>query len=189
MTFWEKYPVLYDFIQVVATGGFLKVIKPRIIQLQNKTILDVGCGTGTLVDLLRPKEYLGVDINPQFIRLAKKKFPGRSFKVMDVTKDALPSKSFDYVLIMNVLHHLSDLELVGLLTKIKRWRRAKQVVIVESKPNGLVGNILGKFDAGSNFREYGKLKKIIKPYVVIKKSNTVTAPLGTYKYLILHCQI
>jgi SAM-dependent methyltransferase len=48
------------------------------------TILDVGCGWGRLVTLMprRYGRYVGIDIAPGFIRLAKEKWPDRDFYCM-----------------------------------------------------------------------------------------------------------
>jgi hypothetical protein len=45
-------------------------------------ILDAGCGWGRLLDLTPPwwvGDYVGVDLCPDFIGLAKQRHPGRSF--------------------------------------------------------------------------------------------------------------
>lgn len=52
------------------------------------SVLDAGCGWGRLLGLL-PKEwigpYLGVDLSPDFISLARRKHPERLFIVSDLT--------------------------------------------------------------------------------------------------------
>lgn len=70
------------------------------------SILDAGCGWGRLLTLL-PADwrgpYLGVDISPDFIALAKEKNPGRSFKVMDLRDlGALPGKMADWAILISV---------------------------------------------------------------------------------------
>lgn len=51
------------------------------------SVLDAGCGWGRLINLM-PKEwkglYLGVDISPDFINLARERFPKRVFEVQDL---------------------------------------------------------------------------------------------------------
>lgn len=56
---------------------------------RNKTILDIGCGFGDLYDFLlkqhlNPKKYIGIDINDNFIKLARNKHPGCSFETRDL---------------------------------------------------------------------------------------------------------
>lgn len=44
----------------------------------DKNVLEIGCGWGSLFDFdFTCKEYFGVDINENFIKLAKKKYPNK----------------------------------------------------------------------------------------------------------------
>ena len=57
----------------------------EIGDLRNATILDVGCGFGDLCRFLEKKKlnvkYHGVDINQDFIDVAKKRNPNGKFEV------------------------------------------------------------------------------------------------------------
>lgn len=69
--------------------------------LDNKTILDVGCGLGDFYGYLarnkiKPKSYLGIDINPLMVSGAKKKYPKAEFMAGDLI-DMFPKRNFDYV--------------------------------------------------------------------------------------------
>lgn len=52
-----------------------------------ESVLDAGCGYGRLLDLL-PKEwagdYLGLDLSPDFVELAQRRYPGRRFVAADL---------------------------------------------------------------------------------------------------------
>lgn len=189
MKFWLKYPRFYDYIQILATGGFLQVVVRALPKLDGKRVLDLGCGTGNLLNHIKPKEYLGVDINKKFIQLAKKKFPDNDFKVLNLVKENLPNNNYDYVFIMNVLHHLSDKQVLGIFRKIKKWKKAKKLIIVESRPVGMVGNFLEGMDAGENFRDFADLLPLVRTFYSISRKKIVKAPFGTYQYQILYCNI
>lgn len=186
--FWEKFPKLYDLIQILATGGFLGKVSKELKFMNNQSIMDIGCGTGTLVEYIKPKDYLGVDLNPDFIHLAKKKYPQYDFEVLNVVTREFPHRKFKYIFIMNVLHHLTNGQIIKMFGKIKKFRGFEEFIIVESKPKNFTGRILGKFDAGSNFRDYDDLKKMIKKNFRIRSSKIVIAPIGTYEYLIARCK-
>ena len=71
-------------------------------------ILDAGCGWGRLLDLM-PRywhgDYLGIDISPDFVRLAEKNHPGRSFLIGDLrnVKEAQPVKiKFDWAILISI---------------------------------------------------------------------------------------
>lgn len=68
--------------------------------IKNSSILDVGCGLGDLSFYLRSRfkefVYEGIDIVPEMIANAKRKYSQENFKVADVYD--YTEKKFDYVL-------------------------------------------------------------------------------------------
>jgi SAM-dependent methyltransferase len=73
-----------------------------------RRVLDVGCGPGTNARHFLHCEYLGVDINPAYIRDAERRF-GPRFRVADVTSiQAELGLGFDCILANSLLHHLPD---------------------------------------------------------------------------------
>ncbi len=79
----------------------------RLLPLNNSSILDFGCGKGDLYGYLSSKglriDYTGVDINPDLIRLAKKKFPETKFYTLDIDKEET-KEEFDFVIICGVFN-------------------------------------------------------------------------------------
>lgn len=57
------------------------------IDFAGKSVLDVGCGFGDIIPFILKKskkfEYTGVDIVPEFIKLAQKKYPKHQFFIRD----------------------------------------------------------------------------------------------------------
>ena len=78
--------------------------------LQNATVLDYGCGTGDFYRFLKRRgihvKYTGVDMNPNFIELAKRKYPECEFRVMILGEDAEPEGFYDYIVICGVFNYL-----------------------------------------------------------------------------------
>jgi SAM-dependent methyltransferase len=72
-----------------------------------RKVLDVGCGPGTNARYFEPSAYLGIDINPEYVASARKRYPGR-FEVADATAFAAGGETFDFVLVNSVLHHIDD---------------------------------------------------------------------------------
>lgn len=68
------------------------------------SVLDYGCGVGDFSEYLTPPtEYIGIDINPQFIEAAKKKFQQRKFICgcvggIDPDKSVFFPDPFDFVI-------------------------------------------------------------------------------------------
>jgi SAM-dependent methyltransferase len=73
-------------------------------------LLDVGCGTASLLDDLPPDvEYTGYDLNSRYIAAAERRYGsrGRFFCAWVGGEPALEG-SFDFVVAKGVLHHLND---------------------------------------------------------------------------------
>jgi SAM-dependent methyltransferase len=83
------------------------------------TVLDVGCGVASILQHLGDVEYVGVDHNPDYIAKAREMFGTRgSFHVADVSEVAgLVNRTFDRVLLLGVLHHLTDAQCDELLSE------------------------------------------------------------------------
>lgn len=76
-------------------------------ELNNSTVLDYGCGTGDFYRFLKRRginvRYTGVDINENFINLAKGKYPECTFRVMNIDDDELEG-FYDYIIICGVFN-------------------------------------------------------------------------------------
>jgi SAM-dependent methyltransferase len=72
-------------------------------------VLDLGCGTGELLDYLGDVLYTGIDVSDEYISHAREHFGDRAeFLVGDATSVKLDPNTFDLVLAVGVLHHLDD---------------------------------------------------------------------------------
>lgn len=69
-------------------------------------VLDVGCGPGTNATLFAHTEYLGIDLNPEYIAEARERKAGR-FQVGDAARLDITG-SFDFILANSLYHHLDD---------------------------------------------------------------------------------
>lgn len=102
----------------IAHQGSLNFNHPGMVILKKlaygaKSILDLGCGEGTRLNLLaNEKKALGLDISKIGINLAKKSFPTLQFRAADLEKLPVENKSFDLVYSAFVLEHLDNPEKV-----------------------------------------------------------------------------
>lgn len=84
-------------------------------------LLDVGCGNGRLYEFLKHEavDYIGIDNNHAFLKIAKQKYPKTKFKYADATRLPFPKNSFDTIWCVAVLHHLP--------TKTLRLKACKEI--------------------------------------------------------------
>lgn len=105
--FCQKY---YEF------RSFKQYLMKNRIDLTNKAILDVGCGSGyssaLIMDEFRPAELFAFDALPEEIELARHRGITAKVFVGNVLDIMLPSKKFDAVFAFDILHHVPE------------WRRA-----------------------------------------------------------------
>ena len=89
----------------------LKVaIKSEIEFPTKKHILDIGCGTGTILNFIQPRLGIGIDISKQMIKIAKiKNIKNKHlrFHTHDIEIAPFLGK-FDYILLNDVIEHLPD---------------------------------------------------------------------------------
>ena len=87
----------------------------EIGELNNSKILDVGCGFGHLSKFLKKKytkfNYLGIDINKQFIDIAREKNPDERFQVRDIEKNKINTK-FDWVFAIGTTNKAGSYEYI-----------------------------------------------------------------------------
>lgn len=106
-------PSAYQFWWTMIGGpNWAKVLVNEYIQPgAHARILEIGCGPGTILRYLPHSDYLGFDLSPKYIKLAKKRFPDAQFVCERVSQFSLPQKeSFDAVLALGIVHHLADAE-------------------------------------------------------------------------------
>jgi SAM-dependent methyltransferase len=72
-----------------------------------RSVLEIGCGTGTLLSLLEPRRGVGIDISPGMVAIASAKFPDLAFAVADAENLEL-GETFDYIIVPDVVEHLPD---------------------------------------------------------------------------------
>ncbi|MFA6533782.1 MAG: class I SAM-dependent methyltransferase [Patescibacteria group bacterium] len=110
--------------------------------LSNKRVLDLGCGRGRYAIEIakRAKEVVGVDISIKSIDLARQaaeqagvnNFQG----LIDDFFEPFESAPFDYILAVNLLHHVDNLDLI--LTNIRKSLKPNgKIFILEFNPLNL----------------------------------------------------
>ncbi|MBW1826251.1 MAG: glycosyltransferase [Deltaproteobacteria bacterium] len=82
----------------------------RFLVSEGLSILELGCGTGDLLNSLKPKRGVGIDFSRKMIDIAKKRFPHLEFHTADIEQMEGWDETFDVLIISDVVGHLMDLE-------------------------------------------------------------------------------
>lgn len=84
----------------------------RRIVPDKRRVLDLGCGTGDILGLLKPAYGVGVDISASAIEIAKQRYPELQWKVADIESMDNDEGIFDYILLINTIGFLNDIQAV-----------------------------------------------------------------------------
>ncbi|MFD3260448.1 methyltransferase domain-containing protein [Paenibacillus lentus] len=101
-------------------------------QLNDKSVLDFGSGTGANCCVCQPELYLGLEPDIQRVNLAKRLYPDHSFMQFDRTQIPIQDQSIDYIFVVAVLHHLHDDQITSYLVEFERiLKPGGQVIVME----------------------------------------------------------
>lgn len=114
------------------------------------TLLDIGCGTGILLEQLMKKKNLrlyGIDISPEMVKIAQKKFSGFNVKIKRGSVSRLPYKSntFDYVTCSSSFHHYQDSR-KSLQEMVRVLKHKGKLIILDGYLDGLFNKIFWKIE-------------------------------------------
>jgi ubiquinone/menaquinone biosynthesis C-methylase UbiE len=108
------------------------------MDVQGKDVLEIGCGNGygaSLLNKIRPKSYIGIDVMEEQIALARRDYPQVEFLLQDAADlSQIADASRDVVVIFGVLHHIPAWR--NVLDEIKRVLRSDGRLFLE-EPRGL----------------------------------------------------
>jgi ubiquinone/menaquinone biosynthesis C-methylase UbiE len=134
---WLDSRAWYQDDSVLSTVKALMPIRP-------KRVLELCCGTGLLLDTLSQQypqtEFVGVDVSPRMVELARQR-TSKTKNVVIVNQDWLGNQdlrnqqAYDVIIVKNALHLLDDIEirLAQLRSVSHRWTNL--VVIETISPN------------------------------------------------------
>ncbi len=109
-TLGEPYNKLMYKVRQSAFSNVLKILK---LNLREKSILDIGSGTGFYIDLWRKKsvkKLVGSDLTEVAVKRLSEKFTDIDFKQVDITSEKIPftHESFNVISAFDVLFHIVE---------------------------------------------------------------------------------
>ena len=187
----EQAPV-YSLWQAPFVGDKLAPVLAHNDLAQVHRVLDVGCGPGTNTDLFRDADYLGIDINPDYIKSAQRKHK-RPFVVADVTTyDDHAAGKFDFILINSFLHHVDDADVSKVLSRTAGWLTPDghiHVIEVVSPGDRSIAQLLASWDRGRYTRSLGHWRSLLERHLEIAVFETFFLTLmGTKLWNMVYCK-
>jgi len=178
-------PFVYDAVQHLAGIDHIRQrLKPLFAETAGQSVLDVGAGTGLFLSVFPPSaRYIWLDTDPQKLRGFQTR-ADRSIPAIlgDGTRIGLRDKSVDYATCTAVTHHLTDSQLVELVSELARVVRKKLFFLDPLDTDAWQSALMWKYDRGSHPRTAQALTAAIEQQFTIERSESFSI---YHRYLLL----
>jgi SAM-dependent methyltransferase len=111
-------PTVYSAWQAPFAASKFAPVERRLRSMTMRRVLDVGCGAGTNAARFANLDYVGVDINERYLKVARRRHRGRFINADLTQADLSGLGTFDTVLLNSFLHHVSDAHVERILAHI-----------------------------------------------------------------------
>src|SRR5262249_11908800 len=102
---------------------YRQLVFEHVAATTSGAILDIGCGVGAHRSLFTTQDYVGIDVNADYITAASQIY-GDRFLVMDAGAMDFPSDRFDAVFSVATCHHLDDTRVLSMVREGMRILRS-----------------------------------------------------------------
>jgi len=132
---YRRYAGVYDQILEPMNRG-LRILGLRMVEpMESTKVLDVGCGTGTFLELFQKSgsELYGIDTSPSMLEIARGRLGQHAhLHLDDATHMPFEDQNFDLVLSMLVLHEMDQDTRLSTIAEMKRvLKNDGQILIID----------------------------------------------------------
>ena len=195
---WLKVPLFYNLFQGVVGGNALR---RRIIQNHARArpgdkVIDIGCGPAQALQSLPNVEYLGLDIDPDYIAFARQAYGDKGTFVVGDTRSLWSDSRFkhaDIVIAIAVLHHLDDEDAVDCIRfAYNALKRGGRLICHDPCwiPNqGMFSKWIMSHDRGRNIRTEQQYRQLVAKFFGNVRAWVDTKPMRIpYVTVLLECE-
>jgi len=182
-------PAISIFLRKIVELNFVahkNIIEKYFHLEQGEKILDIGCGTGEFSPFFLKEYYVGIDIDDKNITYAKAHY-NQEFKVADARDLPFGDNSFDKILIVGVLHHLSMEDVQKVLQEIQRILvpKGQALIIEDTLCDSPITKLMHSLDQGAHIRSKEAWQEILTGNFIAKTSFTFKSGICFYSAFIL----
>ena len=91
-------------------------------------VIEIGCGAGDMLAALQPAVGVGIDLSPEMIKIAQKKYPQFRFEAVAAEKADWKGETFDYIILSDLLGFTFDIH--ALFEQLKPLCHARTRLII-----------------------------------------------------------
>ena len=113
-----EHPAVYAVWQAPFAAQKFAPVERQLRERTVRRVLDVGCGTGTNARRFEGAEYVGLDINERYLRMARERYAGLFVQADLTTADLTSLGTFDTILVNSFLHHIQDEDVRRILSRL-----------------------------------------------------------------------
>lgn len=95
------------------TKKFKQLLANHVDVVENYSVLDVGCGNGSLLAAMSKSEMIrgyGVDISDEMVKTASEKYPQLEFRVAECEQLPFGDATMDAITVCAAYHHFPDVD-------------------------------------------------------------------------------
>jgi SAM-dependent methyltransferase len=186
----EQAPV-YKLWQAPFAADKLAPLRAHNDLREARRVLDVGCGPGTNSALFTHAQYLGVDINPDYIASARLKH-NRPFVAADVRSYDFNGEEFDFILANSLFHHLHDPDTSNTLSHLANLLASDghvHILDLVSPGDHSIAQLLANWDRGKYARALDTWRHLFEQHldIVVFEPYPVSC-MGTTLWNMVYCK-
>jgi len=186
-----EHPQSFHWLRKLPEANY-RATKRRIAAVRDALgkprTLDVGCGTGEYSSLFDPAGYLGVDIHPGYLELARRKHPRHRYEQGDARSWSGVGTPFDLVLVNGVLHHLDDDAARALLAAaLAQLAPGGTLLVIEDvdMPDApWSSRLIHQLDYGEHIRDAAAWEAMVGRFAPIRRSETYVSGICPYHLML-----
>jgi len=149
-----------------------KILSEKYNKINPELVLDIGCGVGNYA--FSEDNYIGIDLNFNYVKFAKRKRKVSKLALMDSIFLGFKNETFDVVLMSSIGHHICHRYLQEAILEVKRVIKPNGHFFFVDVIRPLVTTewmctILEKIDEGAFFRNEQEYIELLTQHFILEE--------------------